>query len=152
MLRMTDNNAGGSGGGGNENEFISIDQKKRQITFIEPSSSSSAAAAIAGENANSGDASTSLAAAAALDRGPMVSAPKIFAFDGLFTSADSQVSGATNRFKFIATHFSFAIIQHFPSIRGQNDVCTATLQDVIPAVLDGIDGCVLALGHPKSGN
>lgn len=31
-------------------------------------------------------------------------------------------------------------------------MCTATLQDVIPAVLDGIDGCVLALGHPKSGN
>lgn len=82
MLRMTDNNAGATGAGGNENEFISIDQKKRQITFIE---------SVAGENAaNAAGASSSTAAV--LDRAPMVSAPKIFAFDGLFTNADPQVS------------------------------------------------------------
>lgn len=83
MLRMTDNNAGATGAGGNENEFISIDQKKRQITFIE--------SAAAGENAaNAAGASSSTAAV--MDRAPMVSAPKIFAFDGLFTNADPQVS------------------------------------------------------------
>lgn len=93
---MTDNNAavGAAGsGGGPENKFINIDQKKRQITFLEPSTSAaplstSTPGSSSGENANT--ASTSVAAV--LDRAPMVSAPKIFAFDGLFTTDDPQVS------------------------------------------------------------
>lgn len=145
MLRMTDNGNGAA----SDNEFISIDQKKRQITFIEPSSSA------AGENnANAAagpSSSTSAAAAQVLDRAPMVSAPKIFAFDGMFTNADPQVS-----IYWDGVLFGIELIyyRHFscPQFPTQNDVCTAALQDVIPAVLDGIDGCVLALGHPKSGN
>lgn len=119
MLRMTDNN--GSGGGGaassaSNNEFINIDQKRRQITFIESSPATAAAsssvtavipgatqapspptAAAAGENANAnGDGEQPgeppLASTSVLDRAPMVSAPKIFAFDSLFTNADPQVS------------------------------------------------------------
>lgn len=90
MLRMTDNNAAAVSGG---NEFINIDQKKRQITFLE-----SSAAATSTETANDPAASAdvaagpSSAAASLMDRAPMVSAPKIFAFDGLFTSNDPQVS------------------------------------------------------------
>lgn len=98
MLRMTDNNSNAAAA--NENEFISIDQKRRQITFIESSSASSggaATAATAAENANAASAiegvpATPSASSSALDRAPMVSAPKIFAFDGLFTNADPQVS------------------------------------------------------------
>lgn len=82
---MTDNGNGAA----SDNEFISIDQKKRQITFIEPSSSSAAGENNA--NAAAGPSSSS-AAAQVLDRAPMVSAPKIFAFDGMFTNADPQVS------------------------------------------------------------
>lgn len=91
MLRMTDNNAAAVSGG---NEFINIDQKKRQITFLE-----SSAAATSTETANDPAASadvaagpSSAAASSLMDRAPMVSAPKIFAFDGLFTSNDPQVS------------------------------------------------------------
>lgn len=94
MLRMTDNN--NAGGCPNENEFISIDQKKRQITFIEASSSSTGVGVGAAgiENANIAAAASEAGPsnAAILDRAPMVSAPKIFAFDGLFTNADPQVS------------------------------------------------------------
>lgn len=109
MLRMTDNNNSSNAVGATvtsgENEFISIDQKKRQITFIEPSvvgvgtgAAATAAAgvvvpptagAIEGQNANEAVAGSS---AVPLDRAPMVSAPKIFAFDGLFTNVDPQVS------------------------------------------------------------
>lgn len=145
MLRMTDNGNGAA----SDNEFISIDQKKRQITFIEPSSS---AAGESHANTAAGPSSSSSSAAAqVLDRAPMVSAPKIFAFDGMFTNADPQVS-----IYWDGVLFGIELIyyRHFscPRFPTQNDVCTAALQDVIPAVLDGIDGCVLALGHPKSGN
>lgn len=70
MLRMTTTTTTENTAKGGENEFIDIDQKKRQITFLEPPS-----------------VADSLG-----DRAPMVSAPKIFAFDGLFTANDSQVN------------------------------------------------------------
>ena len=50
--------------------FMSIDKKKRQVTLTEPQAATTT-------NAQ--------------ERGPMVSAPKMFAFDSLFTSEDSQV-------------------------------------------------------------
>ena len=31
------------------------------------------------------------------------------------------------------------------------DVCTSALSEVIPAVLDGSDGCLLVIGYPGSG-
>lgn len=66
MLRVSDNQP--------EDEknvsYLTIDKKKRQVTLSEPIA----------------PASTS-----AQERGPMVSAPKMFAFDALHTSEDSQV-------------------------------------------------------------
>lgn len=52
--------------------YMVIDKKKRQVTLSDPTSG------IAAANG-------------ALERGPMVSAPKIFAFDSLFTADDAQV-------------------------------------------------------------
>jgi len=31
------------------------------------------------------------------------------------------------------------------------DICASALSEVIPAVLEGSDGCLLALGHPGTG-
>lgn len=56
------------------------------------------------------------------ERGPKVSSPKIFAFDNLFTDEDSQA-----------------------------DVTASALSEVIPAVLEGTDGCLLTIGYPESG-
>lgn len=69
MLRVADN----------QNDSLnpsnmSIDKKKRQVTLSEPSSG------------------TAAVASATQERGPMVAAPKMFAFDNLFTNEDSQVS------------------------------------------------------------
>lgn len=52
----------------------------------------------------------------------MVAAPKLFAFDNLFTADDTQL-----------------------------DVCSSALSEVIPAVLEGTDGCLLTLGYPGVG-
>lgn len=82
--------------------FMSIDKKKRQVTLTDPTTSSSS--------------STSQ------ERGPMVAAPKMFAFDGLFTVEDPQM-----------------------------DICSSSLSEVIPAVLEGSDGCFLTLGYPSVG-
>lgn len=70
MLRVADN----------QNDSLnpsnmSIDKKKRQVTLSEPSSGTATAVASATQ-----------------ERGPMVAAPKMFAFDNLFTNEDSQVS------------------------------------------------------------
>lgn len=84
--------------------YLCIDKKKRQITLTDPSTLSA--------NAN----------AANQERGPMVAAPKIFAFDNLFTSDDAQT-----------------------------DITSSALSEVIPAVLEGSDGCLLTLGYPNAG-
>lgn len=91
--------------GGSQPHYLCIDKKKRQITLTDPST--------LGPNA----------AGANQDRGPMVAAPKIFAFDNLFTNEDAQT-----------------------------DVSSSALSEVIPAVLEGTDGCLLTLGYPSAGN
>lgn len=68
MLRVSDNQNDSS-----NPSNMSIDKKKRQVTLSEPSSGTTTAAATQ-------------------ERGPMVAAPKMFAFDNLFTNEDSQVS------------------------------------------------------------
>ena len=50
--------------------YLTVDKKKRQVTLTETHSSATMAPS---------------------ERGPMVSAPKMFAFDALFTTEDSQV-------------------------------------------------------------
>lgn len=52
--------------------FMSIDKKKRQVTLTDPTTCTTA-------NNN------------VQERGPMVAAPKMFAFDNLFTPDDQQV-------------------------------------------------------------
>lgn len=52
--------------------YLSVDKKKRQVTLSEPIMSTTTSGAP--------------------ERGPMVAAPKIFAFDSLFTAEDAQVS------------------------------------------------------------
>ncbi|XP_052864268.1 kinesin-like protein CG14535 [Anopheles cruzii] len=79
--------------------YLTVDKKKRQVTLTETTATS-----------------------AQPERGPMVSAPKMFAFDALFTTEDSQ-----------------------------QDICGTALSEVIPAVLEGSDGCLLSLGYPGAG-
>lgn len=88
---------------GSQPHYLSIDKKKRQITLTDPTTS-----------APSSQASQ--------ERGPKVAAPKIFAFDNLFTDDDAQT-----------------------------DVTSSALSEVIPAVLEGTDGCLLTLGYAESG-
>lgn len=57
--------------------YLTVDKKKKQITLSEPTNNSNAIV-----NSNG----------VAQERGPMVSAPKIFAFDSLFTADDNQVN------------------------------------------------------------
>ncbi|XP_033150819.1 kinesin-like protein GA13060 [Drosophila busckii] len=82
-------------------EFMALDKKKRQVTLTDPKN---------------------VCAPQAQERAPMVAAPKMFAFDNLFTADDKQ-----------------------------SDVCAAALSEVIPAVLEGSDGCLLAMGYPGTG-
>lgn len=91
-----------------KSHYLCIDKKKRQITLTDP--------------ATMAPNTTATTAAATTDRGPMVSAPKIFAFDNLFTHDDPQL-----------------------------DVSSSALSEVIPAVLEGTDGCLLTLGYPNAG-
>ncbi|XP_055848666.1 kinesin-like protein CG14535 isoform X1 [Episyrphus balteatus] len=84
--------------------FMAVDKKKRQVTLTDPS------------------AATTVAASTSQERGPMVAAPKMFAFDSLFTAEDQQ-----------------------------SDICASALSEVIPAVLEGSDGCLLTIGYPSSG-
>lgn len=100
MLRIADGQPDGT-----NTHFMCIDKKKRQVTLTDPATVSSTSTA-----------STSQ------ERGPMVAAPKMFAFDGLFTCEDTQA-----------------------------DVCSSALSEVIPAVLEGSDGCLLTLGYPQAG-
>ncbi|XP_055685396.1 kinesin-like protein CG14535 isoform X2 [Lutzomyia longipalpis] len=105
MLRIADNPA--TCDEGSVSSYLSVDKKKRQVTLSDPSQASLVAASHP---------------SGSQERGPMVAAPKMFAFDGLFTPEDTQY-----------------------------DVCSAALSEVIPAVLDGSDGCLLALGYPGAG-
>lgn len=88
---------------GSQPHYLSIDKKKRQITLTDPTPSAPSSAA-------------------SQERAPKVAAPKIFAFDNLFTSEDAQ-----------------------------SDVTSSALSEVIPAVLEGTDGCLLTLGYAESG-
>lgn len=97
MLRISDSSPA------NATHYLSIDKKKRQVTLTDPTAA--------------------VPSASTQDRSPMVAAPKMFAFDGLFTCDDPQA-----------------------------DVCSSALSEVIPAVLEGSDGCLLTIGYPAAGN
>ncbi|KAK0166186.1 hypothetical protein PV328_004628 [Microctonus aethiopoides] len=92
MLRVS------SGEGGS---FFNADKRKKQVTLVDPAS---------------GQSST------AEDRRPTVAAPKMFAFDAIFTEEDSQT-----------------------------EICSSALTDVIHAVINGTDGCLFCFGHAGLG-
>ncbi|KAH8377385.1 hypothetical protein KR093_005178 [Drosophila rubida] len=101
MLRVADKPATAIASPHGEPHFMALDKKKRQVTLTDPKN---------------------VCAPQAQERAPMVAAPKMFAFDNLFTAEDKQ-----------------------------SDVCAAALSEVIPAVLEGSDGCLLAMGYPGTG-
>lgn len=70
MLRVS----GSTPEGDKSESYLTIDKKKKQVTLSEPQST--------GPNPST----------SAQERGPMVAAPKMFAFDALHTKDDSQVS------------------------------------------------------------
>ncbi|XP_063223022.1 kinesin-like protein KIF26B [Bacillus rossius redtenbacheri] len=78
---------------------LSVDSRRRQVTLVDPS-----------------------VPAASEDRRLGVAAPKMFAFDAVFTRDESQT-----------------------------EVCSGALTDVIHAVINGTDGCVFCFGHARLG-
>lgn len=70
MLRVADRDRNS---GGTEPDFMALDKKKRQVTLTDPRTACPPPQA-------------------AQERAPMVAAPKMFAFDNLFTGEDKQVS------------------------------------------------------------
>jgi len=87
---------------GEHSGFFGMDKKKRQVTLLDPSVSR-------GEIAME-------------DRKVGVAAPKMFAFDGVYTSDDTQ-----------------------------EEVSAAALSDIIAAVINGNDGCLFSFGHANLG-
>ena len=77
-----------------------MDKKKKQLTLLDPSTARPA------EDSETG----------------RISAPKMFAFDGLFTSEDSQA-----------------------------EVSASALTDAIHSVVNGTDGCLFCFGHASLG-
>ncbi|KAJ8288906.1 hypothetical protein COCON_G00015650 [Conger conger] len=81
--------------------FLKVDPRKKQLTLYDPTASA---------HSNSGH------------RRAVVSAPKMFAFDAVFTQDASQA-----------------------------EVCSGTVAEVIQSVVNGADGCIFCFGHVKLG-
>ncbi|XP_067009500.2 kinesin-like protein CG14535 [Anabrus simplex] len=82
--------------------FFNIDARKKQVTLFDP--------ALCGGSS------------APEDRRVGVAAPKMFAFDAIFSQDDSQT-----------------------------EICSSALTDVIHAVINGTDGCLFCFGHARLG-
>ena len=91
--------------------FFQMDKKKRQVTLFDRTSMKNES--IPSSTMNSSDNN---------ERRIDVAAPKMFAFDGLYTDEDSQ-----------------------------NDVSTCALTDTIHSVVNGTDGCLFCFGHANLG-
>ena len=92
--------------------FFKMDQKKKQVTLLEPDNKEARGetTGLDGEEEESNK------------RRVDVSAPKMFAFDGLFTDED-----------------------------GQNDLSSSALTDILHSVLGGSDGTLFCFGHANLG-
>ncbi|KAG9432605.1 hypothetical protein HZU67_05852 [Apis mellifera carnica] len=86
---------------GEGGSFFNADKRKKQVTLVDPTAGQSSSAD---------------------DRRPTVAAPKMFAFDAIFTEEDSQT-----------------------------EICSSALTDVIHAVINGTDGCLFCFGHAGLG-
>ncbi|KAJ8973568.1 hypothetical protein NQ317_018457 [Molorchus minor] len=102
MLRVSNPTTGPGADTGSSNGFFSLDKRKKQVTLIDPTVCSGSAAPE--------------------DRRVGVAAPKMFAFDAIFSQDDSQT-----------------------------EVCSSALTDVIHAVINGTDGCLFCFGHAGLG-
>ena len=97
-----------------QSRHFQIDQRKRQVTLYDPT-------VFRGGNGSNSNKPAS-ADLAPEERKIGVAAPKMFAFDGLFTAADSQ-----------------------------ENLCGEALPDVIQSVIGGSDGCLFCYGHANLG-
>ncbi|XP_022256876.1 kinesin-like protein KIF26A, partial [Limulus polyphemus] len=97
MLRIS--NAGGAA------SCLTVDSRKKQVAVYDSSAHSTQSATSSSATKQAG-----------------VNAPKMFAFDAVFTPENSQT-----------------------------EVCTTTLMDVLHAVVSGTDGCVFSYGYPGLG-
>ncbi|CAH2107993.1 unnamed protein product [Euphydryas editha] len=97
MLRV---GASGEGPFTSGTQTFSLDKRKKQVTLCE----------------------TASAISAPEDRKVGVTAPKMFAFDAIFSQDDSQT-----------------------------EICSSALTDVIHAVINGTDGCLFCFGHAGLG-
>ncbi|KAK9891602.1 hypothetical protein WA026_015562 [Henosepilachna vigintioctopunctata] len=102
MLRVSTPTGSSPGESSSSNSFFSLDKRKKQVTLIDPSFCNGPTAPE--------------------DRRVGVAAPKMFAFDAIFSQDDSQT-----------------------------EVCSAALTDVIHAVINGTDGCLFCFGHAGLG-
>ncbi|KAB0799044.1 hypothetical protein PPYR_06924 [Photinus pyralis] len=101
MLRVSTPPGNASPENGSFNNFFNLDKRKKQVTLMDPSTCGSVAPE---------------------DRRVGVAAPKMFAFDAIFSQDDSQT-----------------------------EVCSSALTDVIHAVINGTDGCLFCFGHAGLG-
>ena len=92
--------------------FFKMDQKKKQVTLLEPDNKEARGetTGLDGEEEESSK------------RRVDVSAPKMFAFDGLYTDED-----------------------------GQNELSGSSLCDILQAVVNGTDGTLFCFGHANLG-
>ncbi|GFT84865.1 kinesin-like protein KIF26B [Nephila pilipes] len=97
MLRMCPS----SEGGGAETSYMTVDSRKKQVTLYDPT--------VCGQDTSG-------------ERHGGVAAPKMFAFDAIFSPDDNQA-----------------------------EVCSSSLCDVITSVVGGSDGCLFVYGHSKLG-
>ncbi|XP_064483793.1 uncharacterized protein LOC135396642 isoform X2 [Ornithodoros turicata] len=106
MLRVCPASTTASSAPGDGRSFLSLDARKKQVTLYDPSASTSSSP------------ETPNATAARLG----VAAPKMFAFDAIFSQDDTQT-----------------------------EVCSTSLTDIIQAVVNGSDGCLFVYGHAHLG-
>ncbi|KAF8788087.1 Kinesin-like protein KIF26B like protein [Argiope bruennichi] len=100
MLRMCPS----AEGAGAEASYMTVDSRKKQVTLYDPT--------VCGQDTTSGSG----------ERTGGVAAPKMFAFDAIFSPDDNQA-----------------------------EVCSSSLCDVITSVVGGSDGCLFVYGHSKLG-
>ncbi|XP_073988987.1 kinesin-like protein CG14535 isoform X2 [Rhodnius prolixus] len=86
-----------------DTSLLNVDSRKRQVTLFDPASCG--ASSLTPE-----------------DRRLGVAAPKMFAFDAIFTEQEAK-----------------------------GELCATALTDVIHAVINGTDGCLFSFGHPRLG-
>jgi hypothetical protein len=134
MLRVSDN-APTTADGATLAHHLSIDKKKRQVTLCEPTTGQ-------GTSQNQSPSVT--------ERGPMVSAPKMFAFDALHTSDDSQVNRrrliSAEQFPSLSlTHFTANEAPPATAVHDMHDKCVTMSSNYYRAPFDIALGTALSL-------